>query len=471
MDLSANNVALWNGVLQLGIIAGALIAAHFLLSVIPALRKTMLPTAVLGGFLVLALRYLGVLTLDRNLLEGIAYHGIAIGFIAMSLRAKKSKPEHDQQDEGNVLTIVKTGAVIVSTYLLQGLIGLTVSLGLNLTIMPDFFQTAGLLLPMGYGQGPGQANNIGGTYETLGFVGGRSFGLSIAAAGYLSACVVGVIYLNVVCRKIDFKKELETISGHEPVDVFEDENEIPISESVDRLSVQVALVIISYVLAYALALGLQKLILAFAPGAATMLSALLWGFNFMIGMLVALALSAVLRKLQAKKIVKRQYQNNYLLNRISGLAFDIMIVAAIALIDISELRDYWLPFVLMSVLGAFGTLWYLAWLCPKLYPGYKHQAMLSLYGMLTGTISSGVLLVREIDPFLETPAANNLVMGGTFAIVFGAPMLAFVGIAQQSLNMALLTFGLMVVYLIVLLVFMIKVKRKKKPGNVGEYQI
>ena len=39
-----------------------------------------------------------------------------------------------------------------------------------------------------------------------------------------------------------------------------------------------------------------------------------------------------------------------------------------------------------------------------MYPGYVYEGFLSMYGMLTGTISSGVLLLREIDPDLETPS-------------------------------------------------------------------
>ena len=62
--------------------------------------------------------------------------------------------------------------------------------------MPDFFPASGILLAMGFGQGPGQANNVGSTYEALGFVGGQSYGLSIAASGFLIACTVGVFFLN-----------------------------------------------------------------------------------------------------------------------------------------------------------------------------------------------------------------------------------------------------------------------------------
>ena len=45
---------------------------------------------------------------------------------------------------------------------------------------------------------------------------------------------------------------------------------------------------------------------------------LIWGFNFLIGTLFALLLKAVLRGLQKKKIIKREYCNNFMLNRISG---------------------------------------------------------------------------------------------------------------------------------------------------------
>ena len=104
---------------------------------------------------------------------------------------------------------------------------------------------------MGYGQGPGQANNIGSMYETLGFAGGRSFGLSIAAAGYLSACIVGIIFLNILVKKGKVKiKSYEEVSGSLTVDAFQDKNEIPIAESIDRLSMQFAFVLVVYLLTY-----------------------------------------------------------------------------------------------------------------------------------------------------------------------------------------------------------------------------
>ncbi len=70
--------------------------------------------------------------------------------------------------------------------------------------------------------------------------------------------------------------------------------------------------------------------------------------------------------------------------------------------------------------------------------------------MLTGTASTGVILLREIDPQFRTPAANNLVYQQTWSILFGAPMLLLMGFAPQSLTNALITMGVMVVMFFVL---------------------
>ena len=49
--------------------------------------------------------------------------------------------------------------------------------------------------------------------------------------------------------------------------------------------------------------------------------------------------------------------------------------------------------------------------------------------MLTGTASTGMILLREIDPNFETLAAQNLVLQQLPAVVFGAPLLLIVGFA------------------------------------------
>ena len=166
-----------------------MLLANYLRQMSGIIRNSMMPVAVLGGFLLLALKYTGIIHPDQAFMETLTYHGIALGFIAMSLRVPKPREESTEHKIG-----LRSGAVIVSTYMVQGVTGLIITMGLAYTLMPDLFQAAGLLLPMGYGQGPGQANNIGATYQTLGFKGGHSFGLAIAAGNSHAGIILEICY-------------------------------------------------------------------------------------------------------------------------------------------------------------------------------------------------------------------------------------------------------------------------------------
>ncbi len=449
---------MWNAIIQFGYIAAVLLIAIFLRQTIKPIRKTMLPVAVLGGFLLLIAKEVGIVTLDEELLSALTYHGIALGFIAMSLRNPVQREDGDESKVG-----FRSGAVIVSTYMIQGVTGLIITIGLALTVMPNMFRAAGLLLPMGFGQGPGQANNIGASYQSLGFEGGHSFGLSIAAAGYIVACVVGVIILNILRDRGDITVSEER--GHiflrdDHIDDGEGTGEV--SESIDKLSVQLAMIVIVYLVTYAVTAGITGGIAKISEGLAGTVNTLLWGFNFIIGSALAILLRVILEKLRKKGTIKRRYQDNYLLNRLSGAFFDIMIVAGIGCINIEDIRGLVLPFVLLVVAGTIVTWFHLRWVCKAVYGDYYYQGLISMYGMLTGTISSGVLLLREIDPQLETPAANNLVVGSSFGILLGAPVLILVGLAAKSPAMCFVTLGLAFAYLLILDVLIFKVGRHAK---------
>lgn len=460
MDYSSANKELWNVIIQLGLISSAIMIAYFLRQKAAFIRKSLMPVAVLAGFMLLAVKYTGLVRIDTELMEVLVYHGIALGFIAMSLRV----PPESAKNKGQ-LTALRSGAVIVSSYMVQGITGLLVTLFLGYTFMPRLFKASGLLLPMGYGQGPGQANNVGSTYEALGFAGGRSFGLAVAAAGYLVACIFGVVILN-VWQKKGRVGTLRSSGGEKlGVDFFHGENEIPISDSIDKLSVQLAIVLPVYLLTFLAAKGITSLISALSPAAAASLNPLIWGFNFIIGSAIAILVRVLFEKCRRAGITEKQYQNNYLLNRISGFFFDLMITAGIASIRIEDINGLWAPFLLMTVLGGAVTVLHLRFVCKRVYPDYFCEGFISMFGMMTGTISSGVLLLREIDPDLSTPAANNLITGSSVGILFGAPVLLLVGLAPRSDAMCWLCLGLLAAYLLLLLIVILRPFAGKKAAE------
>ena len=124
MDFSAANTCLWNFIIQFGLIAGLLLFANILSRKIMFIRKAMIPTAVLGGFIALFLRELNLIPMDGDFLEKVTYHAIGIGFIALSLRIPAKYSEKEKSD----LTALKSGALII--YLVQGILGLIISIGL-----------------------------------------------------------------------------------------------------------------------------------------------------------------------------------------------------------------------------------------------------------------------------------------------------------------------------------------------------
>ena len=127
-----------------------------------------------------------------------------------------------------------------------------------------------------------------------------------------------------------------------------------------------------------------------------------------IGAALAMLLRVLLERGKRAGLIRRQYQNNYLLNRLSGFFFDIMIVAGIASIDLQDLTGLWVPFILLAVAGGVVTWFWLRLLCKRIYGDYYYEGLISMYGMLTGTIGSGLqgglrTLPHPLPPRISRP--------------------------------------------------------------------
>lgn len=454
----------WNGLNQIAFLAIVLLLSNVLRRKIGFLRKSLLPTAVFGGFLVLLVKELDILPegfFSVTLMEVITFHMLAIGFISLALKSLTS------QKKQNKIVAVESGLVIVGTYVIQAVFGLIITIGLALTFFGDkLIPGAGMLLPMAFGQGPGPAGNMGNVYaENSIFTGGKAFGLSMASLGFIWACVGGVLYLNFLVKKRKLQvADDQTVSTEVTSHTIEEADEIPLSEAIDKFTVQICLVLLVYFATFMFMKGIDYLILQgiFGDFGTNSMRPLIWGFNFIWATLFALLFKTIFAKLRKYNIMQRRYPNDYMLNRIAGTAFDFMIIASIAAIQISDLAGLWVPFILVTTVGGVVTFVYLKFLAKRVYPEYELEAFISMYGMLTGTASTGIALLREVDPHFKTPAANNLVLGASSAIVFGFPLLMLVGIAYQSTVLAFVTLGITAVAFIFINIFLLRKKIFKK---------
>ena len=436
MDLSGYNV--WDLLLQVAVIFVAILFANILRKKVGFVKNSLLPSSVIAGILIFALKFIPSFNtfINSRFMEGLTYHCLGLGFIALTMKTVNKKSE-------NKRAILDTGILTVNGYLIQAIIGLGLSLVLSVTIFKELFYAAGLLLPMGFGQGTGQALNIGNVFQTFGFENGAAFGLSIAAIGFLVACIVGVIYLNILRKKGKLKVQEARIANSRFDNNIYADDEAPLNESVDKLTMQIGFVLGVYLLTYLLIFGLSKLSVSYLGtfGEKT-IKPLLWGFNFLFGSILAVLVKIIIRKLKEKQIMKHTYVNNYMMNRLSGVFFDVMIVAGIAAIDWQNLQGLLWPLLIICTIGGIFTFIYIKFVCNRIYPEYEYESFFSMFGMLTGTASTGMILLREIDPNFETPAADNLVLQQIPAIAFGAPILLLMSFAAESFGNSLIVFGI-----------------------------
>ena len=455
----------WNWLVQFCILATALLLGNVLRTKIPFLRKSLIPSALIGGLMLLIFKAIpGCKELiNKPVMEVLTYHALGLGFVALALKNNKI------ESKSTPMKVIETGALTASTYVIQGIVGLIISI-MFFYFGRKLFYAAGLLLPMGYGQGPGQALNFGKIFTTwatkqgIDFP-GADFGLSIAATGFIVGSVVGVIYMNILRRKGALSRKKLAEAQVNKLEDYEGKGEIPDAESIDKLSVQVCMVLFVYFLVFLFTRWIQGMDLG--DFGTNTLKPMLWGFNFLTGTLFGIFFKWLLTRFKKAKLMSREYINNYMLNRISGFCFDIMIVAGTAAINFEEFGKFLLPFIIIVSAGAIVTFVYVLWISKHLYPNYKYEGFFSMFGMLTGTASNGMILLREIDPKFETPAANNLVLQTLSAIVLGFPVLLLVGFAPQSMKATMITLGVLVVFWAALTIFMLRMKifKRKRKGE------
>lgn len=450
----------WGRFNLIAILLLSLLAASLLKKAVKLLKDSLIPTSVVGGAVLLLIAAIYKLITKEEMfntpffggngssvLEIITYHTLALGFIASTFTGSSQKLTKQRNIE-----IFNTGVTTVATYLIQGVVGLGITI-LTAKLFTEFFPAAGIILPFGYGQGTGQALNYGNIYEMdYGFTDGKSFGLTIAALGFLSASLGGVIHLNISKNRL--KRTALSAEDKRASEEVLTEKDIPIFENMDILSVQVAFMMGAYLVTYIVMYILGILV----PG----LKSVVYGFNFLIGVLMATLTKMVINKLHQKEILKKQYINGFLMTRIRNFFFDIMVVAGIAAIRLNALGKYLIILLVLGILGALVTYVYLRFICKVLFPEYEEEQFLAMYGMLTGTASTGIILLREIDGNFKTPASDNLVYQNFPAIVFGFPLMLLATLAPKVPG---LTWVILLAFFVVMNVILFRsfiFKRRKK---------
>lgn len=91
----------------------------------------------------------------------------------------------------------------------------------------------------------------------------------------------------------------------------------------------------------------------------------------------------------------------------------------------------------------------------------------AMFGTLTGTLSTGMILLKQVDPMLETPAANNIALHSLPAIAYGFPIFFLIPFASKGVWQTFTVLGIVVVLFIVFNILMFKLPSKKNSSEVS----
>ncbi|MCG6908722.1 MAG: hypothetical protein LJE94_01200 [Deltaproteobacteria bacterium] len=404
------------GCLSIMLLVGVALRAH-----VGFFQHFLIPSCLIGGALGLLLVALGVIRFQASVWETFAYHFFNISFISVGLSAGAASRKQSRADSHYLKGPLWMCLMQACSFYLQAAVGglLVILFGLLGT---NLFPTFGFLVPMGFEEGPGQALSFGKVWEGAGFGDGATIGLTFAAVGFLFAFCAGVPLANWGLRKgvasqgggrlsRDFLRGIYAEGcGEEAAGKLTTH-----SANIDTLAFHLALIGLIYGLTYAFTLGLGKVVALFAPGVAPML----WAFFFFFGMVIAFLVRMTMRKMGADYLLDAGIQR-----RITGWSVDYLIVATIMAIQVVVVWKYIVPISVMALSCGVLTTVTVFYFGSRLW-GYNLERTVAIYGMVTGTVSSGLLLLRITDPEFKTPVAVELGIVNLFAlpVVMGGSIL------------------------------------------------
>lgn len=414
----------WNGILDFCYLGAGLVLATFLRARIGFLQKLLIPNNILAGFLcfLCGSAVIGLVDVDPGRYGNYVYHLLAITFVSMALRSVSHKR--------NVL-MVSTGFILALGIGIQAFIGLGIACGFALTVLPDLFPTFGYYLMLGFSQGPGQSFALGKTWEPLGLESGGNIGLTFAAIGFVWACFVGVALVHLSLRKgggslgqqIDRIPHTVRTGVVSPDDAGTPNSAGQLtteSSAIDSFALHIAMIGIVYGATYALLRLVEKIVLP--ENSSPMIEHLvntMWGLHFVFAAFLALLFRRFLGR-----IGKGHLLDDGLLTRICGGSLDFMVCAAIAAISISVILKYAIPILVMTTAGGIVTVYFVLHAIRISRMSHTFERMISIFGTLTGTLSTGLTLVRIVDPEFKSPAPAALVFATAVTLPLSIPFIA-----------------------------------------------
>ena len=282
----------------------------------------------------------------------------------------------------------------------QYVVGLTLAL---VVLGPVFGlpPAAGALIEIGFEGGHGTAAGLASTFEEFDFAEGADLALGLATIGLLAGVLIGTAIVNWGVRtgRIDLDGDGDPVararSGTEDdLDDLDDREGARSDDTTatDPLSVHLGLVAVAISIGWVLLEALAALEQA-TWGGEDGLELLVHLPLFPMAMLGGVLLQLVLDRTGRAELVDRR-----LINRISGAALDMIIVAALGTLSVEAIGGNLAPFLVLAIAGILWNVGAFLILAPRIIPEYAYERGLGDFGQSMGMTVTGLLLMRIADP-------------------------------------------------------------------------
>lgn len=410
-------------------------------------RNMLVPSSVIGGIIGIVL--MNTLTTagidigtDSQMYTTIVNNLFTISFISISLTGT-SKGENNTTREV-IKGAAGLGLVWCLLYALTPVIATVIVSVMGKRAEMD--AVYGMLIPFAFCQGPGQSAAYGAIFEQYGWNNAATVAIAFSAIGFIVAFLVGI-----PAAKMGIKRGIAKNCGEIDVSILKgylvkhEQKETMVKDTtcnsnIETLAFHFALIGVCYVLAVAIAKALSVI-----PG---FLGTSMSSMMFMNGMYAAYIVKWLMNKLHLDFL-----QENTLQCKITGWTADYLVVCAFMAVSLNVIKD-WIV-IIVAVSAAITTVTFVVcfYFGQRFGGSNDFERTLGLYGTCTGTVPSGIALVRIVDPNFHTSTgvelgACNLVMLASTPVYIIILALASGSMGMKSALLCLC--GCVVTYLVVL---------------------
>lgn len=278
----------------------------------------------------------------------------------------------------------------------------------------------GQLLEISWAGGHGTSGAMADVYDSLNFPEGRHIAFFLATVGLIYGVVSGLALVNLAIRRgWTWAGRAEALGPGPGADADATPDQpAPAAfarvrgEVIDPLAFQIVILAIAFGVGYALQQGFIA-----AAGLVVSDETLRYLGNIPLFLFTLLGGWIVRSAMQAARI--DGLIDGPSIARLVGVAMEFLIVSAIATMRIDALSGFVIPIVLLVVLAGAWSAFCLLVLARRILPrAYWFELGLLNYGFSTANTPQGFMLLRIVDPKLESGAAEDYAVAAPLSAPF-----------------------------------------------------